>query len=500
MLRRASDLRRDWRIRTLIPVIAIHLAVFTALYLLVYHLAVDGILATHRFGATALLDQVELNFRELMAAHAGPQLRQMLQEKGRNRHLVKLEVYNASASPLTSTTKFPSSEDVREVRQALANPRAHTEWFVHRTNGYQLYGVRVLGNDAACQGCHRGEPSPLGAIELGVDIGPSVAAAKARVRLNLAIIAAAWVLLLAVMLRVKVLVVGRPLTRIERALQATGAPESSPQAQDPDAIATRLDRVLWGMVERQRAREQDINRQMTRAERLAALGEVAAGLTHEIKNPVAGVIGALEVLRSASPAGGPPPPELYNEMLAELRRAVATVDSLLRLARPQPPRRTAVEMTRVAQDVALLFEPRLRRQMVTFKVEVEGAIPVLHLDPDLMKQLLINLLNNSLQATGRGGTVTVLLAPFPHHDGVVLVVSDSGKGIAPENLDRVFDPFFTTKEEGTGLGLAICREIVQQHGGTITAESQPGKGTRIVVLLPAAAGAGSGRDGAAATD
>ena len=101
-----------------------------------------------------------------------------------------------------------------------------------------------------------------------------------------------------------------------------------------------------------------------------------------------------------------------------------------------------------------------------------------------MAQLLVNLLTNSLQATDRGGRVSVAVAPFPLRDGIILAVSDTGKGIPAEDLERIFDPFFTTKEDGTGLGLAICRQIVEQHGGTITVESEPGKGTRVVALLP----------------
>jgi signal transduction histidine kinase len=101
-----------------------------------------------------------------------------------------------------------------------------------------------------------------------------------------------------------------------------------------------------------------------------------------------------------------------------------------------------------------------------------------------MVQLIVNLLTNSMQATDRGGSVSVMLAAFPLRDGVVLAVTDTGRGIRPEDLAHIFDPFFTTKEEGTGLGMAICRQIVNQHGGTISIDSTPGTGTRVVVLLP----------------
>jgi signal transduction histidine kinase len=139
---------------------------------------------------------------------------------------------------------------------------------------------------------------------------------------------------------------------------------------------------------------------------------------------------------------------------------------------------------RTVRDLTSIFSARFFRQGVALEVECSESTPRLPLDASLMAQLLVNLLTNSLQATDRGGRVNVAVAPFPLRDGVILAVSDTGKGISAEDLERIFDPFFTTKEDGTGLGLAICRQIVEQHGGTITVESEPGKGTRVVALLP----------------
>lgn len=166
-------------------------------------------------------------------------------------------------------------------------------------------------------------------------------------------------------------------------------------------------------------------------------------------------------------------------MLAELRRVTTTVDSLLRLARPRPPQRSNVDLKRVVREVASLFNARLRRQGVTLDVQIDDDVPALSLDSGLMVQLLVNLLTNSMQATDRGGTIRLAL-----ERGVELSVSDSGRGIAPADLEHIFVPFYTTKEEGTGLGLAICRQIVEQHGGTIEVQSEVGRGTTIVVRLP----------------
>jgi signal transduction histidine kinase len=166
-----------------------------------------------------------------------------------------------------------------------------------------------------------------------------------------------------------------------------------------------------------------------------------------------------------------------------------TVDGLLRLGKPQPPHRTDVDLARVTREVTSLFAARLRRQGVTLEVSIAEDVPSLQLDSGLMVQLLMNLLSNSMQASERGGSINVLVAPFPRRDGVLVSVADTGRGIAPEHLDRIFDPFFTTKEEGTGLGLPICKQIVEQHGGTMEIESELGVGTRVTLLLPDASAA-----------
>jgi signal transduction histidine kinase len=181
-----------------------------------------------------------------------------------------------------------------------------------------------------------------------------------------------------------------------------------------------------------------------------------------------------------------------------LRRVTGTVDGLLRLAKPQPPQRTEVDLARVAREVTSLFAARLRRQGVTLETQIAESVPPLQLDSGLMVQLLMNLLTNSMQATDRGGVITLTVQPFPKRDGVVVAVADTGRGIAPENLQKIFDPFFTTKEEGTGLGLPICRQIAEQHNGTLEIESEVGKGTRVLILLPDANAAREKLNGAAA--
>jgi signal transduction histidine kinase len=478
---------RDWRIRTIAPVIIIHLLAFTALYVFMYRFAVSNLINTHKFGAGIVLDELELTFNDTMVDHGAASLQLRMARQAEVQHLVSLNLYDASGRPMISSNGGPSPRDMNEATVILAHPDLHTAWITRdddpQNKNVLLFGMRVLDNKEECRSCHVGNAKRIGAIQMGIDLTQPVLDAKARVQRKFGLVGVVWLALISLMMWLREVVIGRPLARIESSLTAAGSAQGRSQGHDLEALALQLNSTLWGLIDGQRLREEDIARHMVRAQQLASLGEIAAGLTHEIKNPVAGVIAALEVLGNEGDTLQAR--EVHDQMLSELRRVSGTLDSLLRLARPKPPQRADVDMARVVREVTSLFTARFRRQGIAFEVEIADAVPILPLDSGLMVQLLVNLLTNSMQASERGGSVRVLLAPFPRRDGVVLAVSDTGRGIDAENIDRIFDPFFTTKEEGTGLGLAICRQIIEQHGGTITVESERGRGTRFVVLLPA---------------
>jgi signal transduction histidine kinase len=417
---------------------------------------------------------------------------------------MSINVYSQDGQPIASTRGAPAAHELAQLRVVMLQPNHPTMWV---TDGDRpnLFGVRALRNGPTCMQCHGQAATVLGAIQLGIDMTGPLADARARVRRNFLMAGAAWLSLLALMFWAGGVVIGRPLAAMEESITSVGLEKSAPtKGHDLQALANRVHDSLWGLIRAQRQRDEDITRHMARAEQLAALGQLAAGLTHEIKNPLAGIAAALELLRDENDASelGPDLPggspsllvgsrslpggsrSLYDQMLSELRRVSGTVDSLLRLAKPQPPQRSEVQVSRLAREVTSLFAARLRRQGVSLEVDIADDVPMLQLDSGLIVQLLMNLLTNAMQATDRGGTLKVLVASFPRRDGVVLAVSDTGRGISQDHLERIFDPFFTTKEEGTGLGLPICKQIVEQHGGTMQIESETGKGTRVMVLLP----------------
>jgi signal transduction histidine kinase len=247
----------------------------------------------------------------------------------------------------------------------------------------------------------------------------------------------------------------------------------------------QLGRDFNEMVEQLRRNREELQRlyltQMSRAEHLATLGELAAGLAHEIRNPLAGIAGVIEIIGKELPASSPNR-EVLEEVRREVRRIQDILSDLLDYARPKPSQVHADDLNATVEHAVALA----RQQVLSRPIEIEflpapGLPPVEH-DPAQIHQVLLNLLLNAIQAIPEQGRIDVSLAaeePF-----AVIRIADSGPGIRPEVLPNIFRPFFTTKGQGTGLGLSLAARITEDHGGRIDVESQMGKGTAFSVRLP----------------
>jgi len=223
--------------------------------------------------------------------------------------------------------------------------------------------------------------------------------------------------------------------------------------------------------------------EMERAQQLATVGELASGVAHEIRNPLTGVLGALDLaLKSSAPQNAARP--LLEEAGRQLRRIERTTQQLLRYARPPELREVTVDANELVARAAQLVAPQASAASVTLRTEPEvEAVPV-QVDPELIVQVLVNLMLNGIEAMSGGGDLTVWVT---HHATEVWIgVRDTGPGIAAERRSQIFRPFFTTKHTGTGLGLSISRQIVVRHGGSLRLEDTPGGGATFVVALPLA--------------
>jgi len=230
-------------------------------------------------------------------------------------------------------------------------------------------------------------------------------------------------------------------------------------------------------------------------DRLAALGEMAAAMAHELKNPLAGIEVMAGLLRRKVP-DSPDAQGILTDIINEAKMANATVVEMLDYVRPVRLETERTSMTDIVHSAVTMAESKARRGDIDMEVRVHEDLPPIHGDRHQLCQVFTNLIINAFEAMEGRGRIRILaergaIEDDHHHtDGpasiptIVVQVTDDGPGVAPEMVDRIFNPFFTTKAQGSGLGLAIVRKIVDAHDGRIDIRSAPGQGTRFTVTLP----------------
>ena len=305
-----------------------------------------------------------------------------------------------------------------------------------------------------------------------------------------------WILIVAasgavvvcgVLLTVLVVLIEHPLRELKETIERIRREDLSARvvfARRRDDIG-ELGKQFNDMVERLEANRSEIERlhqrELVRAEHLASLGELAAGLAHEIRNPLAGIAGVIEVIgrelpkESASRA-------VLPDVQKEIKHIQSILNDLLAYARPRSPSLRAADLNETVTQAVQLATQQVRTRPVTiqFKASKE-PLTVIH-DPALIQQVVVNLLLNGIQAISGEGTIDVSVESSS--DFAIVGVRDSGRGMAPEVLANIFKPFFTTRGEGTGLGLSLAKSVVDAHGGRIEVSSEPGSGSSFRVILP----------------
>ena len=247
------------------------------------------------------------------------------------------------------------------------------------------------------------------------------------------------------------------------------------------------------LILRDQSRIAELEEAMKRADRLAMLGTLAAGLAHEIKNPLGGIKGAAQLMRHELDTNSPLQ-EYTDVMIREVERIKTIIEQLLNLGDPHQARITNVNIGRLLDDILLLQKEAHRDRNIHFSLKLDPSIPPIPGDENLLTQLFLNLIKNAAEAVGDEGHIEVtsrVTSRYQINPGdkkpvplIVFEIQDNGKGIPQDELDQIFTPFYSTKSDGTGLGLATCQKIVEEHHGFMQVRSSPDEGTTFSVHLP----------------
>jgi len=291
----------------------------------------------------------------------------------------------------------------------------------------------------------------------------------------------------AVLIVVLAYLIQRPMVELQEKMDQVSAGNLNVEvsfSQRNDEIGD-LGRNFNHMMQQLRETRQEIERlhrtQMSRAEHLATLGELATGLAHEIRNPLAGIAGVIEIIGRDLPATSPAR-AVVKDVRLEIGRISRTLTDLLETARPRRPQVRRSNLNTTVEHAVMLARQQVLSRPIKIELQKAPDLPEVGHDSDQIHQVLLNLLLNAVQAIEGPGTVLVEIGS--RDDYASVVVSDTGRGISPQNLPNIFRPFYTTKGDGTGLGLSLAHRIVEDHQGRIEVSSVVGQGSTFTVLLP----------------
>jgi signal transduction histidine kinase len=242
--------------------------------------------------------------------------------------------------------------------------------------------------------------------------------------------------------------------------------------------------ILLTIVNRKQRRLVEVNQQLAHNEKVATLGRVAAQVAHEVRNPLAGLLLYSEHLKGKIDGKLPNgDAQLIDKIIDTINNLTATTEQILNFARPVTLAPRRVDLNEVARDATQLLSTEIAAHSIETKLELNSSPVTGMLDEPSIRATTLNLVLNAVQAMPAGGHLTISTS---NSDGkLLMLISDTGSGMSPEQIRQIFEPFNTTKSRGLGLGMPYAQKIIQQHGGHIVVESQPGKGTNVRIELPA---------------
>lgn len=412
------------------------------------------------------------------------------------RGIYKINIYSPDGLIKATTVENELNKRTTDIEFLLNNQHFIKEEIINGVNGIKnlekvfYYNTPIL-NHRECFGCHDPNLKIIGILSVGNTL-KEMDDKISKVKKDAFVIAIFTIISLSLILGLLYIkFVNIPIKKISKVMRKVqeGDLNIKVDLKNEDEIG-RLAKDLNTMIEKLNFTKKEAERYhqelIQRADRMATIGELASGIAHEIRNPLAGIQGAIQVLAEGFPQGDSRK-EVTNEIQKQIHKLERLVKDLLHYAKPTP-------QNFLETDINILVE-----RVLSFFINQGGGLnnikivkrffpsmPKVVIDPDSLEQAFLNIMLNAQKAMPDGGIFTVSTKPLnlDKIHAVQIIFEDTGIGIPRENINKIFNPFFSTRPDGTGLGLSITKNIVEQHGGRIEVESEVNVGTKVIITLP----------------
>jgi len=471
-----------------VVLLTVGIGIFTAFH---YKRDHENMIEMTTDGAEILMATIENAIFNSKCKGDAARLQKTLEFISRNPSLLGVRIFNPDSglvvnSSISEEIALPMPDFDRRVYE-----QGKTSGIFKRSDQEYLSIIRPINSRPLCQSCHGEAKKVLGVLNLTYSMKGTIEKLNRSSRcftLSMIFVTVLLSVGVAIILlrfvREPIQVITKRMAKVEAGdLDVRITPKHNDEISD---LMNSFNSMVGKLSEAKEEIEQSHFRQMEQADRLASIGEMATGMAHEIKNPLAGISGAVTVLADDF-SREDERYQIVQDVLAQIARLNKTATDLLNFGRPGLPHCDYLDINNVVKETLFFVAQHPESKHVQHVTELTRNLPPVWADRKQVQQVLLNVIINALQAMPEGGTLTVQTELNDEHDGrsyVRIQVVDTGTGLPVERLDKIFTPFYTTKNQGTGLGLAICKQLVKQNEGHISVMSSPDEGTSFAISLP----------------
>jgi len=413
-----------------------------------------------------------------------------IQELASSRTIKKIRFLTLQGKIIQSTEEkeigsFPEPNTIQNLEESFSRKAQSKTIFIKQKSTIQSF--HIIENRKECFECHSSQQKINGILEVNIDYADSSSLLQKSQVKGIMIAFFSFITLTFIILRLFEKLINRPISKLKEKMkdvQDGNLNIQFPTARNDEigSLAKSFNVMIRKLKEANNKIETMYNQQIEKAEHLATVGELAAGLAHEIKNPMAGMKGALEIInQETNPAD--PKKEIFTEMLFQVEKINKVIHDLLSYARPKKMSFSHTNLNECIENALKLAKSQMNSKDISIYFKGLDNHNIVSIDSDRIQEVMLNLMLNSVSAIGEEGKISIDINKENNKE-LEIKFTDDGMGIKEEHLSQIFNPFFTTKSRGTGLGLSICKRIIEAHNGSIKVESNEGQGTTFFIRLP----------------